>query len=233
MPKGMLPRETLRQLQDVPDSAVIKVTQNMHMAIHPQYLGNIQLGIINYFNSEITHFNSKLDGVLLGYGKIRLKEPKAEVLNEEHYLHLDVHSDFWVFRPQIDSILAGVVNTKSSAHVSVLIHGLFNVPCHKNLGLEKDEWIGTGVQVGEHVRVRIVRMDLNQKIPFLMGELLETTPKVNVKEEPMELILVENIKEEKVWDDITAGNEDSDMDNGEEEELASTQKKKKKKKNLK
>ncbi|CAB4066643.1 unnamed protein product [Lepeophtheirus salmonis] len=207
MPKGMLPRETLRQLQDVPDSAVIKVTQNMHMAIHPQYLGNIQLGIINYFNSEITHFNSKLDGVLLGYGKIRFKRAQGR-----------------------DSILAGVVNTKSSAHVSVLIHGLFNVPCHKNLGLEKDEWIGTGVQVGEHVRVRIVRMDLNQKIPFLMGELLETTPKVNVKEEPMELILVENIKEEKVWEDITAGNEDSDMDNGEEEELASTEKKKKKKK---
>eukprot|EP00096_Caligus_rogercresseyi_P006318 TRINITY_DN2266_c0_g1_i2.p1 TRINITY_DN2266_c0_g1~~TRINITY_DN2266_c0_g1_i2.p1 ORF type:complete len:507 (-),score=154.29 TRINITY_DN2266_c0_g1_i2:1262-2782(-) len=235
MPRDMLSKETLRKLQDAPETAVRKVSKMLHLAIHPQYLGNIQLGIINYLNHWINRFHTELDGVLLGYGKVRLKEPKAEVLNEEHYLHLDIYSDFWIFSPQVDCILSGVVNKMSSAHVSVLVHGLFNVPCHKSSGEQGSEWLGSKVSVGDTLQVRILQMDMNQKVPFLLGEIHECLS-VNEKREALEsseMILVENIKEEKVWEELmTVGQEGEDLQ-VEEEDVSSSKKAKKKKKKKK
>ena len=73
----------------------------------------------------------RLNGILAGYGKLQVKSPIATMVNEEPFLHLDVVSDFWVFRPDVGAELRGVVTKKSTTHISCLVHGIFNVPCHK------------------------------------------------------------------------------------------------------
>ena len=40
----------------------------------------------------------RLNGILAGYGKLQVKSPMGQMINEEPYFHLDVVSDFWVFR---------------------------------------------------------------------------------------------------------------------------------------
>ena len=55
----------------------------------------------------------------------------AHIIKKESHLHLDVVSDFWVFRPDIGTQLRGVVTKKSANHIACLVHGIFNVPCYK------------------------------------------------------------------------------------------------------
>jgi DNA-directed RNA polymerase I subunit RPA43 len=81
----------------------------------------------------IESFCSRLDGILAGYGKLYLQSATGDLLNEETHVHLNVVSDFWVFRPVVGATLKGTVNETSPTHVSVIVHGCFNVPCYKPL----------------------------------------------------------------------------------------------------
>lgn len=91
--------------------------------------------------------------------------------NEEAYIHVDVIADFWVFRPTIGSQLKGVVNKKSDGHVSCVVHGCFNVPCHRPQDTPENAWCGRKVKLGQVVRFTVLKTDMTQKVPFILGDL--------------------------------------------------------------
>ena len=84
-----------------PDSGIFKVRHRMNPALHPRYLSNLTLGLVNHFNELINHYHPDLEGILAGFGKIFLRRPDGHFLNEEAHIHLDVAADFWVFRPSV------------------------------------------------------------------------------------------------------------------------------------
>lgn len=151
-----------------PDSGIEKVRQVVHVAIHPKYVNNIPLGLVNYFNKQINQWHPQLNGILAGYGRLQLKRPTG-ALDEEAHLHLDVQSDFWLFRPLIGRQLKGVVSKKSNTHVSVLLHGVFSVPCHKPHNV--NDWWGAKAKLKQAVRLTVLKTDMSQKVPFIMGSL--------------------------------------------------------------
>ena len=51
-------------------------------------------------------------------------------------------------RPEVGAQLRGVVNKKSSSRVSVLVHGCFNVPCHRPPAAAA-EWCGAKAKLGQ------------------------------------------------------------------------------------
>ena len=59
---------------------------------------------------------------------------------------------------------------KSSSHVSCLVHGVFNVPCHRPNNLN-EEWWGTKVQPKQIVHFTVLKTDMSQKVPFILGDL--------------------------------------------------------------
>ena len=70
-------------------------------------------------------------------------------MNEEAHVHLDVVSDFWVFRPTEGKVLRGVVNRKSPNHVACLVHGCFNVACNRPHDQTVQEWCGSRARMGK------------------------------------------------------------------------------------
>ena len=47
----------------------------------------------------ICFYESIIKGILAGYGRLQLKRPTGHMINESADIHLDVQSDFWIFRP--------------------------------------------------------------------------------------------------------------------------------------
>jgi hypothetical protein len=135
------------------------------------YISEIELGVLDYFNKQINRWHPTLKGILANYGKIRLKSPNGQLLNEEPHIHVDVISDFWVFRPKIGSILQGIVTKTSPRHVACKVHGVFNVPCYHPYNIGPNVWWGMNAKIGSLVRFRIIKMDVSQKIPFFQGDL--------------------------------------------------------------
>ena len=84
-----------------PDLGIFKIRHRMNPALHPRYLSNLTLGLVNHFNELINHYHPDLEGILAGFGKIFLHRPNGHFLNEEAHIHLDVTADFWVFRPSV------------------------------------------------------------------------------------------------------------------------------------
>ena len=53
---------------------------------------------------------------------------------------------------------------------SVLVHGVFNVPCHKPNNLNK-EWWGTKAKLKQTVHFTVLKADTSQKVPQILGDL--------------------------------------------------------------
>ena len=215
----MLSLEELERLAVQPFTCFHKVRQALHVTLHPRYLNNLELGLLDYFNKQINRWHPKLNGILANYGKLKLKSPHGMLLNEEAHIHLDVVSEFWVFRPEIGSILQGIVTKTSQKHVACLVHGVFNVPCYHPNNLGSTPWWGMNAQIGKPVRFKVVKMDVSQKIPFILGELekwsLDGNPikdSTSTIEHPVEEVGLDQ------WENVATGNdsqgENSDADSG-------------------
>ena len=215
----MLSIAELERLSVQPFTCFHKIRQALHVTLHPRYLNNLELGLLDYFNKQINRWHPKLNGILANYGKLKLRSPHGTLLNEEAHIHLDVVSDFWVFRPEIGSILQGTVSKTSQKHVACLVHGVFNVPCYHPNNLGSTPWWGINAVIGNEVRFKVIKMDISQKIPFILGELekwgldgKQVTLGGSVLEKQ-----VEEVEPER-WEQFTGGNESqgehSDADSG-------------------
>merc|ERR1711983_688037 len=168
----MLPVETLQKLAGEPDSGIEKEKKVVHVALHPKYVHSIPLGLVNHFNKIINQWHPQLNGILAGYGKLQLKKPTGQLINEEAHVHLDVQSEFWLFRPSIGRQLKGTVVKKSPGHVSCLVHGLFNVPCHRPQDIPKGgKWWASSLKLDSVVHLTVLKTDMSQKVPFILGDL--------------------------------------------------------------
>ena len=132
---------------------------------------SIPLGLVNHFNKIINQWHPQLNGILAGYGKLQLKKPTGQLINEEAHVHLDVQSEFWLFRPSIGRQLKGTVVKKSPGHVSCLVHGLFNVPCHRPQDIPKGgKWWASSLELDSVVHLTVLKTDMSQKVPFILGK---------------------------------------------------------------
>ena len=196
----MLDLNQLNSLEKDRQSGVVKVKTSVHVALNPRYISRLHKGIFHYFSKQVGKFHPSLKGILLGHGKIFLKSRQGALLHEDANIHLDVVSDFWVFRPDVGKEIRGVVNKKSINHVSLLVHKSFNISCPRELDLES--WQGEYVKIGQAVLVKIKRANYSQNIPDLVGSLISP-----IKAEPNEATEDDNQEKMEIKQESFASNE--------------------------
>jgi len=182
-------------------------------------------------NAQINSFQPQLDGILASYGTIFLKTGAGTFLNDETHVHIDIVADFNVFRPKVGAQIQGVVIKRSASHVSVLTHGCFNVTCYRPSG-EDEDWCGAKAKVNQMVRFTVLKTDLSQKIPFIMGSLQEESVKENIMA-PKESWVTDDHSGEQQKSKVTKfpkveESEDSGIDSLRQQQLTTTNEKKRK-----
>lgn len=110
-----------------------------------------------------------MDGILLGYKNLKLITPYASLRADRCYIHVDIQGDFFLFKPNVGSLLTGVVNKISSSHIGCLVHHIFNVSVPNTD--EDENWIGFDVKLQDVLGLCITKMDLDGRLPYIQASI--------------------------------------------------------------
>jgi len=162
-PVGMQSISTLEELSNNPDSAVTKRSARIHLGLSPGTLSNIKQGLEAQLLPQINRYYPALGAILLGWDNLKLSVSTGLLIADTPSVHVDVNGDFFVFSPEIGSILPGVVNKRSERHVGCLVHNTFNI----SLMSEK---IDPNVKQGDQLKIKVTKIMWGHKsLPIIQG----------------------------------------------------------------
>ncbi|KAJ8728133.1 hypothetical protein PYW08_016518 [Mythimna loreyi] len=161
----------LKKLAHDKNSCILekKVTQNL--ALQPWCLGNLKESIKNLLDYKIGKFDKEFNGILLSYKNLRILQNVGTIRNDNADIHFQVQADYFIFRPFVGATLTGIVNKKSTTHLGILVHRVFNVVIPRPTEEPGNMWVGSNIQEGQEVTFRIVVLDLYGALPYIRGEL--------------------------------------------------------------
>lgn len=101
--------------------------------IPPIYSNNISQGIDRYFYQILLRYDFNWNGVPLCYSDVSILSTRANIINDNPFLHIKVKAKILLFRPNIGQSIEGIINRISSTHVGLIVYGLFNasIPIHQ------------------------------------------------------------------------------------------------------
>ncbi|CAH1257511.1 TWISTNB [Branchiostoma lanceolatum] len=167
--------EEARQLVDEPDSCLELVRCREHIPLPPQYLGRLRTGVQEVLGSELKMYSIRLKGVPVSYSNISLVQTGGNILDDQPYIHLDVETDFIVFRPKVGSTLVGTVNKIGKGHVGCLVHNYFNASIPRPRGVVNG-WSGSRLTVGDKFNFTVTRIEADYGgVLAITGKILDDT----------------------------------------------------------
>lgn len=162
--------EYLRNLEEDSRSCVYLEHGKEHLALHPFQLDNINSSIKELLNKNIARYCRHLNGILLGYDNVKLLSSDGLICDDSCFVHTDIEADFYVFKPEIDSTLQGVINKISKDHVACLVHKTFTISLPKPD--DAVTWIGNKAQIGQEVQFTIVEAVFDGSLPYIRGIII-------------------------------------------------------------
>lgn len=163
--------EEAKKLLSVPESCLRRVEGELTVLVHPMHSSNIKEGVLEELKALIKRYSKELQGIPMAYEKIQLVSCNGWLFDTNPFNHVVVRAMFYVFTPQIGSILEATVKKKSINHVGCLVHGMFNVSVPRPQDEVVENWCGTYVQEGDVVKITITDLNITTYIPYIKGEL--------------------------------------------------------------
>lgn len=148
-------------------SCIERITNKMHIDFPPSGLANFSESLKNLITRlKVGNFDKALGGIVLDANNIKVLGNLCPIRYDSPELHLDIQADFFLFKPQIGAVIAGLVKHISQNHIGVIIYRVFNVSIHLRSTIKS-------VKMNEEISFRIKSFDLENTIPFIEGELVE------------------------------------------------------------
>lgn len=94
-------------------------------------------------------------------------EGTAPIYDENCFMHVNVDADFFIFKPDVDEILDGIVIKKAADHIGALVHNAFNISIPKT----DKNWLGKNIQLGQEIRMKILYTNFEGRLPYIKAEI--------------------------------------------------------------
>lgn len=172
------------------NSCVKMKRKKLHLNVHPLQLNDFNTSLMQILNQKITKYSKeyvsltninyflynsycnicRLGGILLGYDDMNVLSNVGVINNDNCFIHVDIESNFFIFKPVIGQQLNGVVNKISTSHIACLVFNLFSVTVPTS-GIN-DEWLEQEVENGKKVLLKINSVNLDCRLPYIKAEIL-------------------------------------------------------------
>ncbi|XP_041782112.1 probable DNA-directed RNA polymerase I subunit RPA43 [Anopheles merus] len=160
--------EELQKSTADPLSCVAAVQLNEILSLRPRDCEHIVKGVKRCVTDKIGRYHAKLNGIVLGYAKIRVDNALSALRLDSPYLHVRTTIDYYVFQPRIGSTLRGTVNYVSKNFVSAVIYRVFNV----TVKLGKQTARLHALKNGSDISFTVNSCDMKSELPVIEGELV-------------------------------------------------------------
>ncbi|KAJ1925032.1 hypothetical protein IWQ60_004813 [Tieghemiomyces parasiticus] len=111
---------------NLPEPEFSYITVQLRIALPPCFDNDPLKGVHGYLRCFLMKYLPVLHGVVIAYDKVRFVEPRAELLDESPFSRFHVTTKMLVWKPSPGTILSGVINIQSPAHIGLLIYDTFN-----------------------------------------------------------------------------------------------------------
>ena len=158
---------------DVNNSSFRCVDVLEHVSLLPCYVGRLSEGIIKHLNQKIFRFSDQLSGILLSYSKPLVLQRHGAILDEQPHVHFDLKYSAYIFKPQIGSILSGVVNNVGGDHIGCLVNNCFNasvVPQGSHRKGGTNDWFSGRIYNGSTIWFRVTNLENVGGVVSIGGE---------------------------------------------------------------
>ena len=165
-PAGMLPLTDLKALASNPESLVSRKVSTVRMCLMPGVLNKIKEGLEAQLMPHLNRYYPAVGAILLGWEGLRCCQPTGRLVSDSPAIHVEVTGSFYIFSPQIGSVLPARVNKMSEKHIGCLIHETFNISL---MGDRMD----SSVTTGEVISIEVTKLFWGYRgVPVVQGRLL-------------------------------------------------------------
>lgn len=150
-------------------SCIKRINSELHVGFPPWGFANFEETLTNIISRDkIGKYDAKLDGIILEVRNIKVLGTVYPVHDDDPYNHINIRANFYMFQPQIGSIIKGVIKHLSHGHVAVIIYRVFNV----SIRFDRSE-MRNSLHIDQKISFRIKKFELQGAMPYIAGELVD------------------------------------------------------------
>lgn len=150
-------------------SCIKRINSELHVGFPPWGFANFEETLTNIISRDkIGKYDAKLDGIILEVRNIKVLGSVYPVHDDDPYNHINIRANFYVFQPQIGSIVEGVIKHISHGHVAVIIYRVFNV----SIRFDRSE-MQHSLHINQKISFRMKKFELQGAMPYIAGELVD------------------------------------------------------------
>lgn len=150
-------------------SCIKRTNSEIHVGFPPWGFSKFEETLTNIISRDkIGKYDVNLDGIVLEVQNIKVFGSVYPVHDDDPYNHINIRANFYVFQPQIGSIIKGVVKHISHGHVAVIIYRVFNVSIRFDRSSMQDS-----LEINQKISFHIKKFELQGAMPYIEGELIE------------------------------------------------------------
>ncbi|XP_016994106.2 DNA-directed RNA polymerase I subunit RPA43 [Drosophila takahashii] len=159
----------LEKYASTPGSCVRCISKEMHLAMGPYGMASFKHALHELLiRTKVGFYDASLDGIVLGIKNIKVLGQTAGLRADDPTMHLVIHADFYVFRPEVGAVLNGVVQHISKYHINAVIYRVFNT----NIRFTNKEQSRDDFAMDQEIKFSIKSFDIGNVVPCIEGELL-------------------------------------------------------------